>query len=82
VSPSGNVNHLLPAILSSKVHELAERILIEDIEHHVNNENSVKQSGGHTGQAAVVTASTASPASSASRSMASAAATPIKNKFN
>jgi len=74
VSPSGNVNHLLPAILSSKVHELAERILIEDIEHHVNNENSVKQSGGHTGQAAVVTASTASPAPTASRTIASAAA--------
>ncbi|QUM85211.1 hypothetical protein [Moritella sp. 28] len=81
VSPSGNVNHLLPAILSCKVHELAERILIEDIEHHVNNENSVKQSGGHTGQTAVVTASTASPAPTASRTIASAAATPIKEQI-
>ncbi|MCJ8351195.1 hypothetical protein [Moritella sp.] len=77
VSPSGNVNHLLPRALANKVHALAELTLVEDIEHHIRNENSVNQSGGYTSDTAVAAASNSSPAAAASRSMANAATAPV-----
>jgi len=78
VSPSGNVNHLLPTVLGNKVHELAELTLVEDIESHIRNENSVNQSGGYTSAPAVVAATTACAVPAASRTIADAVAAPIK----
>lgn len=74
VSPKGSVNHLLPAVLSNKVHELAQLALVEDIDRHIKNENSMQQSGGHSSAPAVIAASTASAAPVSSRTMADAAA--------
>jgi hypothetical protein len=80
VSPKGSVNHLLPAALGNKVHELAQLALVEDIDSHIKNENSMKQSGGHSSAPAVIAAaSAASAAPVASRTMANAAAAvPVK----
>ena len=75
-SPSGNVNHLLPRALANKVHALAELTLVEDIEHHIRNENSVNQSGGYTSDTAVA-ASNSSSAAAVSRTMANAATAPV-----
>jgi len=80
VSPSGNVNHLLPNVLGNKIHELAELTLIEDIESHILNENSMKESGGHSSTPAVIAAaSNGSTAPVITRTIADAAAVPLED---